>query len=233
MGMAWRRALAAAVPGRCAVCGAWPAEPLCPACRACFARAEPRCLRCALPLPEGGICGACLREPPPLAACLAAVRYAYPWSGLLARFKFRAEPGWAPLLARVLRDAPGVGDALAQADLLLPVPLAAARLAQRGYNQAVLLARALAPARTRTGLLLRLRDTPAQAGLPRAQREANLRGAFALEPLRRAEVRRARILLVDDVMTSGATLQAAAQPLHDAGAAQVGALVLARTDPPA
>ncbi|HZF85986.1 MAG TPA: phosphoribosyltransferase family protein, partial [Burkholderiaceae bacterium] len=111
-------------------------------------------------------------------------------------------------------------------------PLHVQRLRERGFNQALELARRLAPGRCDPALLLRLRDTPSQAGLPRAQRLRNLRGAFALEPLRRAEVDGRRVLLVDDVMTTGASLAAAAQVLREAGARQVDALVLARTPAP-
>ena len=140
---AWLQRWTAEPPGKCAVCGAWPARPLCAACVARFAAPQPRCLRCALPLPEGvDTCGACLREPPPLDACFAAVSYAYPWSGLVARFKFRGEAGWAASFAARVREIPGVAQELGRCSLLLPVPLAPRRLAERGFNQALLLARA-------------------------------------------------------------------------------------------
>jgi ComF family protein len=229
-----------AMPSRCEICRAWPSRPLCAACLARFAPAVARCRRCALPLParrsgagDGGpdTCGACLREPPPLDACHAAVDYGYPWDGLLARFKFHGEPGWARPLAALMRSAPGAAGALASADLLLPLPLSAARLRERGYNQALELARRLAPRRVDTRSLLRPRDAPPQASLPRQERLRNLAGAFALDPLRAPALRGQRLLLVDDVMTSGATLAAAARVLREAGAARVEALVLARTAP--
>ncbi|WP_374670102.1 phosphoribosyltransferase family protein [Ramlibacter sp.] len=231
---AWLQGLAAAVPSRCAVCGAWPARPVCDACIARFGAPRTRCLRCALPLAAGQpVCGACLTQPPPLATCHAAVDYAYPWSGLLARFKFQGEPGWAGPLAALMRAAPDLADAIAQADAVVPLPLAPARLAERGFNQALELARRLAPDRTRTQWLVRLRETPAQARLDLAARAANVRGAFAVEPLRHADVRGLRVLLVDDVMTSGASLHAAALALQAAGALSVSAAVFARTpDPP-
>lgn len=229
----WLRALAAAVPSRCAVCGAWPAQPVCAACLAQFGRQRHRCAQCALPLPEGvTVCGACLRQPPPLDACFAAVDYAYPWAGLVARFKFQGEAGWAQHLAALLRDVPGVADAVARTDALLPLPLAPARLAERGFNQALLLARALHAAKADAQLLLRLRATAAQSHLDRAGRAANVRGAFGLDPLRQPEVRGRHYLLVDDVMTSGASLHAAAQALRGAGAASVAAVVVARTEEP-
>ena len=109
-----------------------------------------------------------------------------------------------------MRSAPWVEPALEQCDLVLPMPLAPARLRERGFNQALELARRLAPGKTDATLLLRTRDTPPQSGLARAERLRNLRGAFALEPLRADAVRGRRIVLVDDVMTSGASLFAAA-----------------------
>lgn len=133
----------------------------------------------------------------------------------------------------LLRSAPWVEPALEQADLVLPIPLAPARLRERGFNQAHELARRLAPRKVDATLLLRTRETTAQSGLTRAERLRNLRGAFALEPLRAAAVQGRRIVLVDDVMTSGASLFAAAQVLRTGGAAHITAVVLARTDPPA
>lgn len=230
MPSAWLQRWTPATPGRCAVCGAWPARPLCEGCAARFGAATHRCARCALPVPEGvQTCGACLREPPPLDACLAAVPYAYPWSGLIARFKFGGQPGWAGEFARRMRAIPGCAQELARADLLLPMPLAPRRLAGRGFNQALLLARALDGPRTEARLLLRLRETGSQTALDRAARHANVASAFGLEPLRAQELRGAAVLLVDDVMTSGASLHAAARVVREAGASRVGAVVLART----
>ncbi|CAN5598415.1 hypothetical protein BH10PSE18_BH10PSE18_40090 [soil metagenome] len=112
------------------------------------------------------------------------------------------------------------------------MPLSPARLRERGFNQAFELARRLAPGKTDTGLLIRTRDTPAQSGLTRAERLHNLQGAFAIEPLRAAQIRGRRIVLVDDVMTSGASLFSAAQALRTGGATHVSAIVLARTEFP-
>lgn len=227
------RTLAAAIPSRCHVCGRWPAEPVCEPCRERFGQPKQRCGRCALPVPAGvAACGNCLREPPPLDACHAAVSYAFPWSGLVSHYKFAQEPGWAATFARMLRATPGVADALSQACVVLPLPLAPARLAQRGFNQAAALARQLAPGKLDTGLLLRVRETPPQVSLGRKERQANVRGAFAVEPLRAAQLRGRRVVLVDDVMTSGASLFAAAEAVRGCGAAHVAAIVLARTDEP-
>jgi ComF family protein len=231
MHTAWLQRLATATPSRCAVCGAWPARALCPGCVARFGQPRARCRRCALPVPHDvPECGACLREPPPLDACFAAVPYAYPWSGLVARFKFQGEPGWAASLAALMLPLPGLAHELEQARFVLPMPLSPARLGQRGFNQALQLARQLGGHRTDARLLLRLRDTAAQATLDRSERAANVQGAFGVEPLRHGEVQGKSVLLVDDVMTSGASLHAAARVLRSAGAARVSAVVLARTD---
>jgi ComF family protein len=188
-------------------------------------------MTCALPVPEGvQRCGTCLQSPPPLARCLAAVDYDWPWRELLARFKFRDQPGWDRQLAWLMRGSAWAEDTLLQADRVLPIPLSRERLAERGYNQAWQLARRLAPDKADVRLLLRVRHTPAQRTLPRAQRLENLRGAFAVDPLRAGELRGQHLLLVDDVMTSGASLHSAAQVLLQAGASQVSAIVLARTD---
>lgn len=218
------------VPARCAICHAWPSRVVCNACVTRFAQPVPRCTTCALPVPEGVTrCGACLREPPPLDACLAAVNYAWPWSDCVTRFKFGNQPGWAAELATVMRSAPWVEPALEQSDRVLPMPLARERLAERGYNQALLLARHLAPRKTDATLLLRTRHTPAQRELTRAERLRNVRGAFAVDPMRAHELRDQRVVLVDDVMTTGASLHAAATALRQAGVTHVTALVFART----
>jgi ComF family protein len=223
--------LSNALPSQCAVCHAWPAQPVCDACVAQFAQPMVRCRTCALPLPAGvPQCGACLKSPPPLDACLAAVPYSYPWAELITRYKFGHSPGWAASLALLLRSTPWVEPAIEAADLLLPMPLSRQRLRERGFNQALELARQLAPAKTDTGLLLRVRHTPPQSSLQRSQRLLNLRGAFAVEPLRHAELHGKRVVLLDDVMTSGASLFTAAQTLRDAGAAHITGLILARTE---
>lgn len=218
------------LPSQCAVCHAWPARPVCETCVARFAQPLPRCQTCALPVPAGVTqCGACLKSPPPLDACLAAVPYTFPWAGLIGRYKFGDTPGWSATFALLLRSTPWVEPALEQADLLLPMPLSPQRLQERGFNQALELARHLAPAKTAPGLLLRIRHTPAQSSLKRAQRLRNVRAAFAVEPLQQGRLQNKRVVLVDDVMTSGASLFAAAQALRAAGAAHITGLVLART----
>ena len=224
------RAWADQVPSQCAVCHAWPSRPLCNACVARFAQPAERCRHCALRVPPGvPVCGACLKNPPVFDACLAAVDYAYPWADALADFKFRANPGWAGTLATLLRSTPWVEPALDAADRVLPIPLSAQRLGERGFNQSALLARHLAGAKADPHSLLRLHATETQSGLPRARRLHNLRGAFAVEPARAAALRGQRVLLLDDVMTTGATVHAATLALREAGAAHITVVVLART----
>lgn len=192
----------------------------------------PRCQGCALRVPAGVLrCGACLRLPPAWSRAIAACDYAYPWDGLLAAFKFHAALDLAPALAARLAEQVQAAGGPA-ADLLLPVPLAPARLRERGYNQAAVLAAQVA---RRLGVssaprwLLRLRDTPHQIALPRERRAANVRDAFAVEPLALAGLRGRRVALVDDVMTTGATLRVLAGVLRQAGCAEVQAWVFART----
>lgn len=225
---------AARLPSQCLICHAWPATTVCSACVARFAPQVARCRRCALPVPAGvPVCGACLRAPPPMDACLAALPYAWPWSMCLGRWKFEGDVGLTRPLARLLQAAPGVREAVAAADVLVPLPMSPERLGERGYNPAVLLARRLAPRRTRIDLLLRSRHTPPQRSLPRARRLKNVRGAFRVETLHAATLQERHVLLVDDVMTTGASVHEAAKALRAAGVAQVTVLVLARTDEPA
>lgn len=239
--MALRRVMAC-----CEACGAWPAETVCAACRARFddrgSGVIARCACCALPLPAQphphhaaahDTCLACRLQPPPLQACLAALPYAYPWDGLIARLKFGAEPGLARPLARLMAAQPAITSAIAHADLVIALPLSAPRLHARGYNQALELARRLAPRRKLArGLLRRVQDAPAQTSLDRQARVRNMRQAYAVDPSWAATIQGRRLLLIDDVMTTGATLHAAARTLQAAGAAAVSAVVLARTDLP-
>ena len=220
------RAAARRLPSQCAVCHAWPSLRICNACVARFAQPAPRCQRCALRVPDGvTVCGACTLHPPLWDACIAAVDYAYPWADMLADFKFRGDPGWAGTLALLIHSTPWVAPALEAADRVLPVPLSPERLRARGFNQSALLARQLAGPKADGLSLLRLHATEAQSGLPRAQRLRNLRGAFVA----RQRLDGAHVLVVDDVMTTGTTLDVLARCLKAAGAARVSNLVVART----
>jgi ComF family protein len=219
------------LPSRCAVCHAWPSQPVCEACIHAFAQPIARCLTCALPTPtELPQCGACVRKPPPLDACLTALPYTYPWADLVADFKFREHPGLAATFALLIRSAPWVEPALDGADLVLPMPLSKERLRERGYNQALVLARALETQKVHSRLLQRVVDTPAQRTLPLSERLRNVEHAFAVDPLCIKLLDAKRVVLLDDVMTSGASMHAAARVLRAAGAAHITGLVLTRTD---
>lgn len=218
------------LPSQCAVCHTWPSQPVCEACVNAFAQPVPRCARCAIEVPTGvRQCGACILAPPPLDACLAALPYAYPWSTLVADFKFHQQPGWARTFALLLRSTPWVEPALEAADWIIPMPLSPERLRSRGYNQAHELAKALDARKVKQRLLLRVHNTPPQRTLPRSERLRNVQHAFAVDPLLREHLADKRVVLLDDVMTSGASLYAAATALRTAGAAHITGLVLART----
>lgn len=202
-----------------------------------YARPVPRCWTCAAHLPPALIgrrepkCGACLRTPPPLDRTIAALDYAFPWDGLLQRYKFHQAIDLRASLVDRLDQSVGVAEAEAP-DWLLAVPLNAQRQRERGYNQSYELARALARRRALRcdgDLLLRVRETSRQTQLNAKDRAANVRGAFAVEPGRRKLLQGRHIVLVDDVMTSGATLYELARVLRQAGAANVQAWVVART----
>lgn len=221
--------------GSCGICRGWAQARLCGDCLARFGAPRPRCTRCAIDLPGATpLCGDCLRRPPPFEHALAAVDYTPPWPELVARFKFHAALDLAPAFAGLIAQA-AQRAAPPWPDLLLPAPLAPARLRERGYNQSWELARRVGTAlglRTEPALLLRVRDTAHQLELPLAQRAANVRDAFAVEPRRRAELAGRRVAVVDDVLTTGETAAAMARALLQSGAAQVQAWVLARTPRP-
>ena len=229
--------LLARLPGRCEVCRGWGSGLICAACQARYAPVRPRCRRCGLVLGEAADvdCGACQHEPPPFTHTVCALDYGFPWDRLVADFKFHGRVEFAAPLAALLRAAIARrADRAAPPDLVVPVPLAPARLAERGYNQAWELARRLAgpkpTARALPDALQRVLETTTQATLSRAERRRNLRNAFAPAPL--APLAGADVALVDDVMTTGATAEQAALALRRGGARSVRLWVLARTPGP-
>lgn len=170
-------------------------------------------------------CGDCQRRPPPLHAAQAALRYAAPVDRLLPRFKFHRDLAAGRLLAELMAARFAT---LPRPDALLPVPLHHGRLRRRGYDQALELARPLARALDLPllpGALRRVRATRPQSELDAAARARNLRGAFAVDAHAALP---GHVVLVDDVMTTGATLYAAARALRRAGVARVEAWVCAR-----
>lgn len=219
-----------ALPARCLLCAA-PALGTLDLCAACFAelpRNPSCCQRCALPLVlSAELCGECLRREPPFASAWAPFRYAHPLDLLEARFKFRRDLAAGRLLAQLMLEA--ARDAMPPLpDALLCVPLHESRLRERGYNQALELAKPLARA---LGLpllrdaLQRVRHTQAQSGLDAKARRRNLRNAFDVPP---GCTLPSHVALLDDVMTTGSTLRECARVLRKAGVQRVDAWALAR-----
>ncbi|WP_234283457.1 MULTISPECIES: ComF family protein [Halomonadaceae] len=219
-----------ALPGRCGFCLA-AAEPERPWCAACFEALPwnlPACPGCAEPQPPGSLsdrrCGHCLTRPPLFVRSRVPLRYEDEVARLMQRFKFHASPRAGTVLLELLELGLPPG-ALAWPQVLIPVPLHPRRARERGFDQADWLARRLA---TRHGLVLararRCQATRSQRGLDRAERYRNLRGGFEVRgPLP------PRVALLDDVMTTGATLDALAQACLSAGACEVEAWSVART----
>lgn len=239
----WLARLGRHLPGQCAVCHAWPSQPVCAPCLRRFSPPVQRCPGCALawtPRPGEPLrCPDCIRQPLALDLCFAALDYAYPWADLLARMKFQQQTGWSAFFAERLAGQSIVAAVLAQlepGDWLLPLPLSRERLAERGFNQAWELAKALhwrcrTAGRARADLLVRVRHALPQSQLRRNQRLANVQAAFAVDPLQIAALAGRQVVLVDDVMTTGASLSAAAQALKAAGVRSVVGMVAARTPP--
>ncbi|QXI17415.1 ComF family protein [Pseudomonas hamedanensis] len=216
-----------------------PAEaqmPMCVACESELPWLGNHCQSCALPLAaEGMTCGACLLEPPAFEQVAAPWVYGFPVDSLITRFKHNAKWPFGHLLADVLGQylQHRFDEGLPRPDGLLPVPLARKRLRQRGFNQAAMLARWLSVSLDlpyEEQILRRIVDTDAQQDLDAKARQRNLRNAFALAP--DADVKGRHWALVDDVLTTGATAQALARLLMDAGAARVDVYCLARTPKP-
>ena len=210
----------------CFLCAA-PAgdDLLCPACCASLPRMPAAlCPICALPATDSSVCGACLKKAPHFDASSAVLRYEYPLDGLIQSLKYSHHLAVAGFLGRMLAQV-----ALPfRPDLIVPVPLSPARLAERGFNQALEIARPLLRALevpVELDRIHRSRDTSPQAALPWKQRAKNVRHAFVCE----LDLSGRAVLVVDDVMTTGATLDELARTLKAHGAARVGNLVVART----
>lgn len=236
--------LASLLPASCALCGGGAAQALCEGCRQQYCGALPaaRCRQCGnlsggalaggAPPAEGAasLCGACLSTPPDFDRTLVAADYAAPLDQLVLQLKFGGHLALAPLLAALLRDAVLREPGFLLPTVLCPVPLGPHRLAERGFNQALEIARPLARALgvpLQARWLLRPRDTAAQSSMAPDQRQHNIAGAFALAY--GAALQGCHVGLVDDVMTSGQTLQELAALCKRYGAARVSNLVFART----
>jgi len=217
------------MPVSCVFCG----EPdggsgryVCDGCAADLVRNAPACRRCALPLAAASDlpCGACQVRPPPFHTVVAPLVYTYPVDVAIRQFKFHRKLWYAPGFAEILVAA---ADALpASIDAALPVPLHRLRQVRRGFNQAIELAAPVAQARGLPMIrnVVRRRQTPYQSGLPAAHRRRNLKNAFAV----RGRIDARHVLIVDDVLTTGATCRQLALLLKQHGVGSVSVLALAR-----
>ena len=223
------------LPPRCIACGeeVHGVDALCVACwRKVTFLGEPCCACCGLPfdhdLGAGALCGACVEAPPAFDRARSALRYDDGSRGLILAFKHGDRLHGAPAFGEWMRRAGA--SLLADADLIMPVPLHWTRLFTRRFNQAALLAHAIHRAggpRVAPDWLMRRRRTPSQGEFGPEGRQRNVRSAFTLKP--GASVRGLKIVLVDDVLTTGATLEECARVLKRAGAVRVDALALARS----
>lgn len=218
------------MPGQpCVLCGHMSRDGLwCAACDAALPYMEmPRCPACALPTPSGEVCGHCLRQPPSFTRTTAVFGYAFPLAQLIQAMKYGEQLALAHAFAAKLAQRIGRGDL---PDCVIPMPLHPAKLRERGYNQSLLLARPIA---RRFGLELlphsceRIRDTAPQSSLPWKERKKNMRNAFRCK----MDLTGKHVALVDDVLTTGASLNALAEAVKQRGAVGVEAWVVARTLP--
>jgi ComF family protein len=229
----WSRIQRLVLPPHCLLCGQSGDGPrdLCRACAADLERNRTSCPRCALPLQTPApLCGECLQRAPPFDAAFAPYLYGHPLDLLVAKLKFGRSLAAGRVLADLWLDA--IAHLVpARPDVLVPVPLHTARLRERGYNQALELAKPLARALRiplAEKMLSRTKATGAQANLDAKTRRKNLRGAFEFNESPGVAVAATHVVLIDDVMTTGATLRECARVLKRAGIARVDVWALAR-----
>ncbi len=210
---------------RCLLCGDRAVGlALCNGCRAELpALAKTQCTLCAHPLSITGVCGRCIAEPPHFDHVITAYRYAYPLAGMIQACKYGGRLETTKVLADLL-----LPELPLRPDLIVPMPLSVQRLRERGFNQALEIAHHVAlriPARVDAGICVKIRDTVPQTSLPWKERRKNIRGAFVVQQ----SLEGLHIAVVDDVLTSGATLNELARCLKKSGAASVTGWVVART----
>jgi len=236
LGRAASLALAAVLPPRCLACGEPVADPR-TLCAPCWSRlsflAGPMCAACGYPFEfdagAGALCGACAARRPAWNGARAALVYDEASRGLILALKHGDRTDSAPAFAGWMAGAGR--EMLAAAEIVAPVPLHRWRLLARRFNQSALLAHGIAAragVRCIPDLLIRRRRTPSQGGLSAAGRARNVAGAFRVNPARAADVLDKRVVLVDDVLTTGATAESCAHTLLRGGAAAVDVLTLAR-----
>jgi ComF family protein len=216
-------------PQDCLLCGAANSQALlCAACNAGLPRLPAlACPGCALPTLDGGRCGRCIRKPPVFDAACAAIDYRFPADTLIINFKYGKNLALAPLFAAMLS---GRVRADPKPDLVIPMPLSAARLRERGFNQAQEIARRVCrelQLPLAANACRKIRDVPPQAALAWKARAANIRGAFACD----TDLKDRSVAVIDDVMTTGATMNELAKVLRKRGAKHIAAWVVARALP--
>ncbi|MBN9125842.1 MAG: ComF family protein [Nitrosospira sp.] len=210
----------------CVLCGIASKTSLCPACLNSLPRLpSPHCRICALPVTGSDVCGACIADPPEFDGTAAALSYAFPADALIHSLKYQGNLAMASVLAELFHTLVG---AIALPDFIVPMPLHPVRLRERGFNQAMEIARSVS---RQCGVALlpeackRVKDMPSQAGLPWKEREKNIRNAFICE----ANLAGKRIAILDDVMTTGATLNELAKAIRQRGASEITGWIIART----
>jgi ComF family protein len=223
-------------PPQCLVCGGAGTDPdvdLCVACRRDLPWLASLCARCAHPLPESAaalVCGSCLRRPPRFHTGFSALAYQPPVDHLIRAFKYRRDTASGRLLAQLFCERLRLR-AIPLPDCILPVPLSTTRYRERGFNQAIELGTHLERSLEiplRADVLTRVRDTGEQAGLKLVERRRNVRGAFAIKKPPAA----ARVAVLDDVMTTGSTVNEVARILRRAGVEHVEIWAIARASRP-
>lgn len=250
--LAWLRT---SLPTECAFCHTWPSASsvglVCHDCCNQFQWREQQCPYCALPLrTETSLCSNCLRTPSILKECICAVPYAYPWHLAVQQFKFQGDVAWARTMAAILLQKPQTRRLLNEADAMVPMPLAKPRMQERGYNQALLLAKQLRQQHHRlsqqptcqeaneqvthpTPMLIdgivRTHLPQHQAELSRQERLKKMRNVFHITPSMAQGLQNKHVVLIDDVKTTGASLNALAHACLKAGAGQVSAIAFAFT----
>lgn len=226
------------LPSSCVLCGQTDRQALCQPCRQRHFAVRPRrCVQCAVTIPTTAReirCGDCLKHQPAFDATIVVADYAAPADQLVLALKFAARLPLAPLMADMLQDTARyhAERGLPLPTLLAPVPLGKLRLQERGFNQSLEIARPLArqlQIRLEPHLLVRLRDTQAQATLPDEERQRNMRRAFVVPTAAMNHVRGCHIGVIDDVITTGATLNEIAATLKRFGARRVTNIVFTRT----
>jgi ComF family protein len=232
--------LPSVLPCSCALCGRMSDDAICTECNTQFFSAvQHRCIQCAIPLHEitaatANKCGECLKQPPAFDATIVATDYVPPIDHLVLALKFGSRLALAPLFARMLRDAllRERAKEISLPTQITAVPLGVQRLTERGFNQALEIAKPLSRAlgiRLEPHLVMRQRETHAQALLHPDERQKNIRHAFLVSNEAMDSIRGQHIGVVDDVLTTGETLNELAATLKRFGAARVTNLVFART----